>query len=115
MAMIMTMMIMAIMTMLRIMIMIPIRIIVIKMTMVTMAIVTMIKIATMMVMLITITSDPGATIAIGDHMSVSISTLTPLHSVYDRRVRVHPVSITRFPLSRFSPGAGLLRTPFVHR
>ena len=27
--------------------------------------------------------------------------------------RVHPVSITRFPLSRFSPGAGLLRNPFV--
>ena len=30
-------------------------------------------------------------------------------------VIVHPVSITRFPLSRFSPGAGLLRNPFVHR
>ena len=29
--------------------------------------------------------------------------------------RVHPVSITRFPLSRFSPGAGLLRNPFFHR
>ena len=27
---------------------------------------------------------------------------------------VHPVSITRFPLRRFSPGAGLLRNPFVH-
>ena len=27
----------------------------------------------------------------------------------------HPVSITRFPLRRFSPGAGLLRNPFVHR
>ena len=26
---------------------------------------------------------------------------------------IHPVSITRFPLSRFSPGAGLLRNPFV--
>ena len=25
---------------------------------------------------------------------------------------VHPVSITRFPLSRFSPGAGLLRYVF---
>ena len=25
---------------------------------------------------------------------------------------IHPVSITRFPLSRFSPGAGLLRNPF---
>ena len=24
---------------------------------------------------------------------------------------LHPVSITRFPLSRFSPGAGLLRNP----
>ena len=28
---------------------------------------------------------------------------------------VHPVSITRFPLTRFSPGSGLLRNPFVHR
>ena len=28
---------------------------------------------------------------------------------------VPPVSLTRFPLSRFSPGAGLLRNPFVHR
>ena len=27
---------------------------------------------------------------------------------------LHPVSITRFPLSRFSPGAGLLRNPFVY-
>ena len=30
-------------------------------------------------------------------------------------LHVHPVSITRFPLSRFSPGAGLLGNPFVHR
>ena len=30
-------------------------------------------------------------------------------------VIVHPVSITRFLLRRFSPGAGLLRNPFVHR
>ena len=30
-------------------------------------------------------------------------------------VDLHPVSITRFPLRRFSPGAGLLRNPFVHR
>ena len=29
--------------------------------------------------------------------------------------RIHPVSITRFPLIRFSPGSGLLRNPFVHR
>ena len=28
---------------------------------------------------------------------------------------VHLVSITRFPLRKFSPGAGLLRNPFVHR
>ena len=28
---------------------------------------------------------------------------------------VHPVSITRFPLRRFSPGAGLLRYVFCHR
>ena len=27
---------------------------------------------------------------------------------------LHPVSITRFPLSRFSPGAGLLRSPFFY-
>ena len=27
---------------------------------------------------------------------------------------LHPVSITRFPLSRFSPGAGLLRNPFFN-
>ena len=27
---------------------------------------------------------------------------------------LHPVSITRFPLSRLSPGAGLLRNPFVY-
>ena len=26
---------------------------------------------------------------------------------------LHPVSITRFPLTIFSPGAGLLRNPFV--
>ena len=26
---------------------------------------------------------------------------------------LHPVSITRFPLRRLSPGAGLLRNPFV--
>ena len=34
-----------------------------------------------------------------------------------RRVEpdVHPVSITRFPLRRFSPGAGLLRNPLFHR
>ena len=30
-------------------------------------------------------------------------------------VAVHPVSITRFPLARLSPGSGLLRNPFVHR
>ena len=28
---------------------------------------------------------------------------------------IQPVSITRFPPRRFSPGAGLLRNPFVHR
>ena len=28
---------------------------------------------------------------------------------------IHPVSITRFPLIIFSPGAGLLRNPFVYR
>ena len=28
---------------------------------------------------------------------------------------IHPVSITRFPRRRFSPGAGLLRNLFVHR
>ena len=28
---------------------------------------------------------------------------------------LRPVSITRFPLRRFSPGAGLLRNRFVHR
>ena len=32
-----------------------------------------------------------------------------------RLVRIHPVSKTRFPLRRFSPGAGLLRNPFFHR
>ena len=32
-----------------------------------------------------------------------------------RRLAVHPVSITRFPLRRFSPGAGLLINRFVHR
>ena len=34
---------------------------------------------------------------------------------YQRLVRsvVHPVSITRFPLTRFSPGSGLLRNRFV--
>ena len=31
------------------------------------------------------------------------------------RILVHPVSITRFPLRRPSPGAGLLRNIFVHR
>ena len=28
---------------------------------------------------------------------------------------VHPVSKPRFPLRRLSPGAGLLRNPFIHR
>ena len=28
---------------------------------------------------------------------------------------IHPVSITRFPLRRFSPGAGLLINRFFHR
>ena len=32
-----------------------------------------------------------------------------------RRRVLAPVSITRFPLRRFSPGAALLRNPFVHR
>ena len=32
---------------------------------------------------------------------------------FRRAVFLHPVSITRFPLSRFSPRAGLLRNPFV--
>ena len=31
------------------------------------------------------------------------------------RASLHPVSITRFPLTRLSPGSGLLRNPFVHR
>ena len=31
------------------------------------------------------------------------------------RLMIHPVSITRFSLRRFSPGAGLLRNPLVHR
>ena len=26
---------------------------------------------------------------------------------------IHPVSITRFSITRFSPGSGLLRNPFV--
>ena len=30
-------------------------------------------------------------------------------------IAVRPVSITRFPLTIFSPRAGLLRNPFVHR
>ena len=30
-------------------------------------------------------------------------------------ILLHPVSITRFPLRRFSPGAGLLRNRFFHR
>ena len=28
---------------------------------------------------------------------------------------IHPVSITRFSITRFSPGSGLLRNPFLHR
>ena len=28
---------------------------------------------------------------------------------------IHPVSITRFPLTRFSRGSGLLRNPLFHR
>ena len=35
--------------------------------------------------------------------------------IYIHSYNIHPVSITRFPLSRFSPGAGLLRNPLVHR
>ena len=34
--------------------------------------------------------------------------------VMDIMTTIHPVSITRFPLRRFSPGADLLRNPFVH-
>ena len=34
--------------------------------------------------------------------------------IYMYTYKVHPVSITRFLLSRFSPGAGLLRNPFVY-
>ena len=37
------------------------------------------------------------------------------HDTTGHDARVHPVSITRFPLRRFLPGAGLLRNPFVHR
>ena len=33
----------------------------------------------------------------------------------NKQLMIHPVSITRFPLRRFSPGAGLLRNRFVHR
>ena len=29
--------------------------------------------------------------------------------------KIRPVSITRFSITRFSPGSGLLRNPFVHR
>ena len=37
---------------------------------------------------------------------------SPQHRQLPRKL--HPVSITRFPLSRFSPGAGLLRSPFLN-
>ena len=30
------------------------------------------------------------------------------------QIMLHPVSTTRFPLTRFSPGSGLLRNPFVY-
>ena len=39
----------------------------------------------------------------------------PLHAACGPPPVIQPVSITRFPLTRFSPGAGLLRNPFVHR
>ena len=32
----------------------------------------------------------------------------------DCKLVVHPVSVRRFPLRRFSPGAGLLRNPLFH-
>ena len=38
-----------------------------------------------------------------------------LRRVLLRRATLHPVSITRFPLTRFSPGSGLLRNRFCHR
>ena len=43
-----------------------------------------------------------------------ISCATILHEAHVMRT-VHPVSITRFPLRRFSPGAGLLRNRCFHR
>ena len=45
--------------------------------------------------------------------TTTISILTTYLQCLKRRYdMLHPVSITRFPLSRFSPGAGLLRNPF---
>ena len=45
-----------------------------------------------------------------------IITLTITITMIKHRIIIlHPVSITRFPLIIFSPGAGLLRNPFVHR
>ena len=58
-------------------------------------------------------------------LSLSLSIYIYIHVLYihitwrlrARRanLKVHPVSITRFPLRKFSPGAGLLRNRFVHR
>ena len=50
------------------------------------------------------------------HLSLSLSIHIYIYIyIYTYNIVIHPVSITRFPLSRFSPGAGLLRNPFVHR
>ena len=38
-----------------------------------------------------------------------------LHAQPSVCLSIHPVSITRFPLTRLSPGSGLLRNPFFHR
>ena len=46
------------------------------------------------------------------HGSVLIIFFCGVHRRDSRGPALHPVSITRFPLSRFSPGAGLLRNPF---
>ena len=37
----------------------------------------------------------------------------PTHArTHTHTLTLHPVSITRFPLTRFSPGSGLLRNPW---
>ena len=47
-------------------------------------------------------------------MYYTITYIIIYHTIILDAIIIHPVSKTRFPLSKFSPGAGLLRNPFAY-